>query len=209
VTAQHPLAVPGRHPTVCLVDSVPCYRHGLTRAFEDEGCRVIEPSAARRMRRIGQVDGAVVTLNSHGDWELIAELNREGVVVVVLLADPDRQRSRRALRAGAYTVVDWRASPPEVVGSLMAAMEGKAILSVSILRSIVLDDEPGQGGPLTDAEVGWLQALASGWTVARLATRANYSEREMYRRLRRVYGQLGASGRVAAIAKAVELGILR
>jgi DNA-binding NarL/FixJ family response regulator len=56
--------------------------------------------------------------------------------------------------------------------------------------------------------ISWLQALASGETVAELSLRLGYSEREMYRRLRRLYSRIGATGRTDALLRASRWGLL-
>jgi DNA-binding CsgD family transcriptional regulator len=57
-------------------------------------------------------------------------------------------------------------------------------------------------------EVTWLRSLAAGETVAELSLRLGYSERELYRRLRRLYSKMGASGRTDALLRAVRWGLL-
>ncbi len=57
-----------------------------------------------------------------------------------------------------------------------------------------------------DVELAWLRFLASEETVADLAKRIGYSEREMYRRLRRLYSRVGASGRMGALLRVAPLG---
>ena len=54
----------------------------------------------------------------------------------------------------------------------------------------------------------WLRWLAGGKTVASLAVAACYSEREMYRLLRKLYTRLGASGRTEALLAAQRYGLL-
>jgi DNA-binding CsgD family transcriptional regulator len=54
----------------------------------------------------------------------------------------------------------------------------------------------------------WLRELVAGSRVVDIACRAGFSEREMYRQLRRTYQMLGAATRGEAIAAAQRLGLL-
>jgi DNA-binding CsgD family transcriptional regulator len=61
---------------------------------------------------------------------------------------------------------------------------------------------------LTVEELTWLRSLAAGETVTELSLSLGYSERELYRRLRRLYTRMGASGRTDALLRAVRWGLL-
>jgi DNA-binding NarL/FixJ family response regulator len=130
------------------------------------------------------------------------------VIVLALFVDPSPQLCRRAFHVGVSAVLDWQSSPEDIVESLEAALAGKSVLQLTLLRCILSNDRSGTGARLELSELEWLQALAEGATVAQLAATSNYSEREMFRRLRRIYDTLGAPGRVAAIASAMEQGLL-
>lgn len=67
--------------------------------------------------------------------------------------------------------------------------------------------------PLTSAdlapdEIDWLRALAHGTRVADLARESGYSERAMYRELRKLWNRLGVANRAQGLARAGELGLL-
>ena len=62
--------------------------------------------------------------------------------------------------------------------------------------------------PLTDEQRRLLKAVASGRPVADLAEELGYSRRSMYRRLSRLWQQLGVAGAVAGIHKATAEGLL-
>ncbi|MDQ3641282.1 MAG: hypothetical protein M3450_07420 [Actinomycetota bacterium] len=57
-------------------------------------------------------------------------------------------------------------------------------------------------------EVGWLQTLARGATVARLAGEVGYSEREMFRILSNLYQRMGVVSRTEALVQAAQWGLL-
>jgi DNA-binding NarL/FixJ family response regulator len=88
-------------------------------------------------------------------------------------------------------------------------MSQHTVLPTLLARSMVRDNSMVlRLGGVGDNEVSWLRALASGETVAALGRRLGYSEREMYRRLHRLYTQIGARGRTDALLRAAKSGLL-
>ncbi|HUG46808.1 MAG TPA: hypothetical protein VMP67_00165 [Candidatus Limnocylindria bacterium] len=206
-TAESPAPAAGRHG-VAVLDDVPCYRRGLARTLAEAGYRVTEWESAARAGRWPLVDAALLSLAAEQDWRAMRRLVDAGVSVVVLLRDLRAEVCRRALAEGALTVLDWRASPDDIVAALQAALAGRSLIAPPVMRAVLAPSTADEGALLTEQEHGWLRALADGATVAGLAQAAHYSEREMYRRLRSVYRRLGVEGRAAAIAAAVRQGIV-
>jgi NarL family two-component system response regulator YdfI len=68
------------------------------------------------------------------------------------------------------------------------------------------DARPARRSAPPAQQVTWLRRLAAGWTVARLASDAGYSERAMYRLLHALYRQIGVHTRLEAIILAHEEG---
>ena len=60
-------------------------------------------------------------------------------------------------------------------------------------------------GGIDGRQAEWLRSLSQGMTVDELADRAGYSERAMYRQLRRLYERLGAANRTEALLQAMWL----
>jgi DNA-binding NarL/FixJ family response regulator len=115
----------------------------------------------------------------------------------------------RAISAGAIGAVPRDATPADVRETFTAAVAGRSILPTDVVRALaststeVTANEPVRPTP---REAAWLQDLARGVSVARLADRAGYSERMMFRRLRELYARLGASGRTDALIRARDNG---
>jgi DNA-binding NarL/FixJ family response regulator len=136
--------------------------------------------------------------------------DRDPESVVITLLDPlDIDSIQASLQAGATGSIDLNASADDVFLTLHAAMSQHTVLPTLLARRMVRDTSivlrPGGVG---DDEVSWLRALASGETVAALGRRLGYSEREMYRRLRRLYSRMGARGRTEALLRAAKWGLL-
>ncbi len=128
------------------------------------------------------------------------------MIVLALFVDPSPQLCRRAFHVGFSAVLDWQSSPEDIVESLEAALAGKSVLPAD---AHAIERPFGHWRPTGDS-ANWngYKLSPEGTTVAQLAATSNYSEREMFRRLRRIYDTLGAPGRVAAIASAMEQGLL-
>lgn len=58
-------------------------------------------------------------------------------------------------------------------------------------------------------EIQWLRALSRGVRVADLAVGSGYSERAMYRELRKLWDRLGVANRPQGLARAARLGLLQ
>lgn len=104
-----------------------------------------------------------------------------------------------------------RSAPPAAVREAFeAAVQGRCILPIEVLRALT-SSETGGG---TDADVpsardrDWLRQLAEGITVGQLAARVGYSERMMFRLLRDVYDRLQVKGRTEALLLARDRGWL-
>lgn len=153
------------------------------------------------------IGGAFLTVTSGGDVELIRDLaSHRGITVVALLRTVTAARYASVLAAGAAGAVDWAASAAEIVEALKAALDGRCLLPLEVARSLAATG--GRESRLTAAEFDWLRSLSQGVKVASLAERYHYSEREMFRRLRGLYGRLGVDGRHQAISKAAELSLM-
>ncbi|HEY0687733.1 MAG TPA: hypothetical protein VGD71_01725, partial [Kribbella sp.] len=61
---------------------------------------------------------------------------------------------------------------------------------------------------VSENQVRWLRELASGATVAHLANEEGYSEREMYRLLKKLYDRFGVATRTEALIRANAYGWL-
>lgn len=97
----------------------------------------------------------------------------------------------------------------EIALTLHAAFLHRTLLPIRVARTMAGDTRPRtQPDAIGDTELSWFRDLAAGKTVAELAGRMGYSEREMYRRLQRMYGRIGASGRTDALLRVARWGLL-
>ena len=161
-----------------------------------------------------EVDGSLLLMSvrSPDDWRLLEDAGRlnGGTRVVAILPTASLEAYQRAFSAGACAVAEQEAAVEEILQVVEAALEKKALLPVKIVVDLAdgVTSIPQQVD-LSEAEIDCLRALAEGATVAQLARRANYSQREMYRLLRRLYERMGARNRTEAVVLAARWGLLR
>jgi len=151
----------------------------------------------------------IVDIKDDDDLRLIVDLKAEhpGSVVVTLVNEANAPAVTASIASGASGAITRDASPTDVILALRAAITQKAVLPLQVARLLVstqlADGKPSQ---LDSEEVKWLQSLAHSATVASIGEDAGYSEREMYRRLKRIYKKMGVVSRTEALLKASRLG---
>lgn len=197
-----PASAEGAEP-VAVVDRCPTFALGVAAILGDHGFEVQQP------------DDPLQWARRPGRRALLADLNAEDVpgrckdlVVVALIADEEPASYWTALRRGAHGVVPRDAAPDDIVRAVACALAGHVAIPAAVAHAFAEDASDDLDSPLSAQEVGWLDQLARGETVAQLADEAGYSERAMYRRLNRVYDRLGACNRTDALLRAVDAGIV-
>lgn len=132
------------------------------------------------------------------------------IPVVAVIPELDLASFAKAVRAGASGAVD-DADSHEVVGeALSAAIQDRVSAPIHLIRAMAqrVPPPPEMSASVDDSETAWLRALAGGETVAALAERIGYSERETYRMLGDLYQRLGVTNRTEAIIWATRHGVL-
>jgi DNA-binding NarL/FixJ family response regulator len=156
--------------------------------------------------------GAAVLVAVHdvSGLDVVVELKAEapGSVVVTLVDEVNVDAVQASLSAGATGSIALSAGAEEVVLVLNAAMSDNVVLPTVVARMLARENgRSARPSGIGDDEMSWLRALAIGETVAELSARLGYSEREMYRRLHRLYSRIGASGRTDALLRAARWGL--
>jgi DNA-binding NarL/FixJ family response regulator len=154
----------------------------------------------------------LLSLLSSDDWTLLTQLSevRPDTTVIAVLADTSLRSQVHAIRGGAVAAVPRDAMPETLRKVFEAAVAGESLLPVEVVRALTSGQPMHEEDDdiLTPEQIGWLRELAYGTTVARLADRAGYSERAMFRLLRELYRRIGARNRVEALMRAQERGWL-
>lgn len=156
--------------------------------------------------------GAILNLHDKRAASALERLREAGVVVVGVLAEHTVAACRQALTDGAVSLLPRSAGPEAVVAVLADALAGRATLPVPLVRSLGaeqrrrgLAENPGR---VTAQELTLLRLMAQGSTVTFIAREQGIAERTVYRRLAQLYLRLGVRGRIEAIARAFQWGLL-
>lgn len=196
---------------VGVVNAPPVYLTGLREILSEFGYSlevVSDPGEWLRRHR----DGAIlVCIDDRAGLDVVVELkaNDPNAVVVTLVDDISVSSVQASLIAGASGSIGKNAGIAELALVFDAAMNHQSVLPSDVARRFaeeIRSVEPPSG--IDADEIGWLRQLANGMTVSELGRRVGYSEREMYRRLNRLYVRLGVSNRTSVLLKAVRLGWL-
>ena len=196
---------------VGVFNTPPVYATGLAGALAPTGYSLEEVSHPLPWLKQHRGAAVLVGVRVMAEFDVVIELKAEDPqsIVVTLLNDESLETVEASLRAGASASVALDAKADEVALTLHAAMLDRTSIPIGVARTMAGDSRPRtQPDSIGDAELSWLRDLAAGKTVADLAGLMSYSEREMYRRLQRVYARIGANGRTDALLRVARWGLL-
>ncbi len=131
------------------------------------------------------------------------------IPVVAVIPGLDLASFARVVRAGAWGAVDDSDSESELREVIGSAIADRVSVPLPIIRAMAQRiPPPNEVDAIVDGtEADWLRSLAAGETVAALAERIGYSERETYRLLGALYQKLGVTNRTEAIIWATRHGL--
>ncbi len=198
------------HVTLAISIDVPMYCAGVEATLKSAGFLVEAPPDpgdwARRKGTRGERAVLLTLLTPSSNLIEVERLSRyRSVCVVALLRPVIPSLYLGAVSAGATGAVDWSAQRHEMVRAIEAALDGQALIPTSVLRDLARGHGPWLP---SDEQRECLRRLAEGETVGSIGRALHHSEREMFRRLKGLYGDLGAAGRQDAIGRAIHLGLL-
>jgi DNA-binding NarL/FixJ family response regulator len=195
---------------VAVLAEVPLYRAGLSAVLSRAGYVVETPTDVVDWVRGHGLRGertAVIATARPGTLcatlEGLSGFHSVALVVLVHAVEPSVCLS--AIAAGATSALSWATEEGDLLRAVEAALVGHAILPTEVVRSLM----SARGHWIvSDQQLNCLRRLADGATVSSIAQELHYSDREMFRRLRALYRNLGATGRQDAVTRAVERGII-
>lgn len=197
---------------VGVFNAPPVYVMGLSNLLSSSGYSLEEiDDPLAWVRNQGKGGAVLVGVEQAADLEVVVELKAEEpesvVITLIDVVDPDVVRA--SLRAGATGSIPRRAEAAEVALAFNAAMTDNVVIPTPVARAIASKASPMPAQTGGDGvEVSWLRYLAEGGTVVGLGEMVGYSEREVYRRLNRLYSRLNVPDRTSALVKAARLGWL-
>ena len=132
------------------------------------------------------------------------------IPVVAVIPELDLASFAEVVRAGAWGAVDDSDAESALSEAIRSAVSDRVSVPLPIMRAMAQRIPPPNEVDVIvdDTEADWLRALAGGETVAALAERIGYSERETYRLLGALYQKIGVTNRTEAIIWATRHGVL-
>lgn len=199
---------------VAIVDPLPVFRHGIGAILSAAGHTVEAPNDVVVWAHNRRDCLVLLSLCTDHDWGLLTQLSTGvvGRLLIALVDDDSGLLGARAMRNGAHSVLPRDVSIRSLERAVAATMDGEAVMSAEVARVLADRARPASaqsGTALSAEQLSWLQLLAEGSTVARVAKEAGYSERAMFRLLQALYRKLGAHSRIEAVLRAQEEGWLR
>ncbi|HSR44358.1 MAG TPA: LuxR C-terminal-related transcriptional regulator [Acidimicrobiia bacterium] len=195
-----------------VVARTPTVQRGLISVLEDAGFKPVPIDDLEAWTPGVGGAGIVVVVRDDAMKDAVRTFCDEHphIPVVGISPDPDVGAIAEVIRLGAITAVGEEDPTEHLVNALEGAMEGLAVLPAEIARAMAARVPPptDPGAWVDEAELGWLRALTEGVTVPEIASRAGYSEREMFRILARMYQRIGVTSRTEAIVWATRNGLL-
>ena len=193
-----------------VVDPLPLYRRGVAAELAAAGYAIEPVKDSLSWVRVNEPRTLLFTIANAEDWDLLRELCEVAThaAVIAVLDQAVPHGYVRAITAGAVGAVSRNATPNRLLETVGAAVRGDCLLPLDAVRELTRATETAEAtGPVPSAEERrWLDALARGSSVGRVAAQAGYSERMMFRLLRDLYGRIGVPSRTAALIRAREEG---
>lgn len=200
---------PANGTRVAIVDPLPAFRTGLAQALRRVGFQPEQPQDLPSWIDANGPRAAVVTLGEPEDLDLISHLkNGRDFNLLILCDQPPEGYLRKLIRLGCYSLVDRSASTDLIAQALKMTVERYGVAPVEVARSLTKLVPTTDCHDISECEVVLLQDMATGARIAELAADRNYSEREMYRVLKRLYYRMQVSNRSQALVTAVRNGLI-
>lgn len=192
-----------------VYNAPPLYAIGLSSFLSSAGYvleEIVEPVEWVHEHRSAAV---LVTVNESDSLDLVVALTADDTIVLTLVHDLSPETVRACLRAGAKSAILLGGRAEDVRLALDAALAGKSVIPDGLAQTMAYRASAGsERSKLVEEEVSWLRDMAAGMTVAAIGERFGYSEREMFRRLRRLYSRMGVRSRTQALLTAERWGLL-
>lgn len=201
-----------------LADDHPVVRAGLRAVLESEPDLVIVDDVATAeaaVERAGRGDVDVVLMDlqfGHGPGGITATsriTSRPGAPRVLVLTTYDTEADiLAAVEAGASGYLLKDAPPSELVAAVRAAAAGQSVLAPAIAGRLVdRMRTPLQSLSRRESEV--LGLVAEGLSNQQIAQRLFVSQATVKSHLVHIFTKLGVDSRTAAVATAVDRGLIR
>lgn len=210
---------------VVVIDPLPVVRAGLSLLVEDRPDMEVLAEAGTSEEGLKAIRGVrrsrvvvLVGLGLEGERDAFWLIRRireyfPGLAILGCGAKADTVAISRALFMGADGYVDKNVEPSAFLQALLRAADGEMVLTgppAEWVGAIAdgLERQREAEGTLTQREREVLAVAAEGLTARQIGVRLGVRERTVTTHLARIYGKLGARGRMAAIRTAARSGLV-
>lgn len=195
-----------------VVGGSPSWRRGMGSILEEGGFAVVAYESLSDWTP-GAGGAAILT---HTEEEEIERSIRNHVAnyphipILAVMREPGLAAVAHLIRLGSAAVLDDGDDEcvfPQVVDE---TLNGRSSMSLHMVRSMAehVPRHYDTASWINDQERDWLRWMALGETVAEIAERVGYSERAMFRLLRKLYVRIGVTNRTEALLWASRNGVL-
>jgi len=163
----------------------------------------LQPDVILMDLRMPGMDGLQAIEKIHSSWPKIA--------VVILTTYNEDDLMIRGLRAGARGYLLKDTNRQTLFNSLRAAARGEALFLPEVIARVLNQpsvEKRSGSSVLTERELEVLRAASRGERSKEIALHLSISERTVKAHLDSVYNKLGVDSRAAAVATAIERGLL-
>ena len=163
----------------------------------------LQPDVILMDLRMPGMDGLQAIEKIHSSWPKIA--------VVILTTYNEDDLMIRGLRAGARGYLLKDTNRQTLFNSLRAASRGEALFLPEVIARVLNQpsvEKRSGSSVLTERELEVLRAASRGERSKEIALHLSISERTVKAHLDSVYNKLGVDSRAAAVATAIERGLL-
>lgn len=199
----------GAVAVVVIDDNRPVMLAGVMSSLRAAGLEAVPANGSERPQPTSPTVGAVVVnVRSTND---IGRLDRWAAVAPVLAlaaeVEPERRLRSSALAAGACAAIADD-EDGEVLAATVADVLGGLPVPPFGLTEMPAVDELRRAAQLDDLQLELVRRLVAGERVAAIAAAVNRSERDVHRRLRKLYRRAEVAGHDEVIAWALRVGIV-
>jgi NarL family two-component system response regulator YdfI len=163
----------------------------------------LQPDVILMDLRMPGMDGLQAIEKIHSLWSKIA--------VVILTTYNEDNLMIRGLRAGARGYLLKDTNRQTLFDSLRAAARGEALFLPEVIARVLNQpsaEKRGENSVLTERELEVLKAASRGERSKEIALHLGIAERTVKAHLDSIYNKLGVDSRAAAVATAIEQGLL-
>lgn len=203
---------------VLIVDDDPLARAGTDfylSSFADVAVVGMAESAEAAIEACAQGTPDIVLMDMHmprmAALGLTQELRRRlpGVRVILLAHSPDDTAVERAFQVGASGYLLKSVSPLDLAQAIRTVMGGRVVVAPEMVHSLWRSAQaPPRPMLLSERELEILRLVARGKTNTYVAEQLHIARATVKYHLRNICDKLEVDNRVAAVAKALSLGLI-